>query len=176
MAQTNHQKLDLLELSDKFRRASGPANKHQAFELVQLTKKLGGELTWYYPEYRDKSELNARAAKNIAQTIHEIARRAKQQGFNSVTLPLTTEMDGYKNLTAGWLKRAVLDKENFDVPVMLAPAPYDVDLSGEGPINLDHTELTILDENIVGVTDRSDRVRTQWSDETHIRNQGQFNF
>lgn len=171
--------LDLIELSDRFRRFGAPLPVQQdvAKKLVNAARVFATRLTYYYPEYGIKASVNAQPIRNLAQSVSEISALLHEAGYSSAILPLN---EAYPD--AQKMRRILgLDSVNVQggdkVALLLQAngAEYNLDLSAQG-YAMDCTIKTVLDEGYRGGFSIDDDLKSRWRREEKLQNQTTFDW
>ena len=147
--------INLIKLSDAFRRRADMRNDKTATALVKEARKIAALSTWYYPEYPTggmNNEVDRKMKKEITR-LAEIAARLK---VDEVILPLRGDR---RSWIARRVEENVLQDLDLPVKVSLQKEEYDRDLSALGPIN--RRVKTALDVGLRGVMDISD-IKYKW--------------
>ena len=160
---------NLLELSDLFRRAAFSGQAEEIKTMVDLTSRLGKNLTWIYPEYPLSNGVNKNAAKIIADTLKLIDSCARSLGLDEVVLPVRV-----RSFDGQLIRKLILDKNSFDTHFSFQKSPYRENVSSVGLIHADIE--TILDRGKRGVAYIHDSAKSRWDREPRLKPQMEFNF
>lgn len=148
--------LDLLALSDAFRRHAAFPNPDIARQLVEEARKVAVLSTYYYTEHADLPE-NKKVDMQLRGHVREIANLASQIGADHVVLPLTGDR-------RSWVARRVNNDvlKNLDLPLKVTQqkSVYSLDLSAIGPI--DKEIKTALDKGVRGVMSIKSNIMNSW--------------
>jgi len=143
-------KLDLIELSDVFRRHAGFDSKdglkrQQAKFYVEAARRVAVLCTYYLHEYPG-FERNFDLDRDIAGEIRKIADRAQKDGLTEVVLPILQNRYDRNAVRIG----AVLKMTSLPIKVTLREKPYTRNMSAYGPV--DGGIRTAVDPKLRGLT------------------------
>lgn len=149
-------RLNLIVLSDAFRRHAPLPDHDLAESLVDKAREVAVLSTYYYPEYPDLPE-NRRVDARLRDAIQKIARLAQKMGIDHVVLPLDGDS---RSWVAQRLKKSVLKDLESPVRVTLQKTVYRSDLSSFGPI--DKGIKTALDKGVRGMMNIDQNLKYNW--------------
>ncbi len=153
----NHKKLDLIELSDIFRRHATLAGTQHApveAELVEAACRFACLATWYDPYEKFRHQELARQLADCANLIGTLAARI---GMEEVELPVSGAPG---NPFADFFKQQVEPLLTPGIDLHLQKGVYRQDLSSLGAI--DSTVKTVLDQGLRGMADIKDSLKYKW--------------
>ncbi|MGZ9097976.1 MAG: hypothetical protein ACXW30_06755 [Micavibrio sp.] len=147
--------LNIIALSDAFRRHAVFANPADVQKLVEDGRKIAVFSTYYYPEYPTLPE-NKKVDEKIREVITGIAGTASRLNVDTVILPLTGDR-------RSWITRRVNQiLKDMDLPVKMSlqKGVYGTDLSSVGAIDKDIK--TVLDEGVRGLVSVKQNLLYSW--------------
>jgi hypothetical protein len=149
-------KLDLIELSDAFRRHASFENQQDMKALVKKAREFAVLTTHYFGEYPALPE-NRKNDENLRRCVLEIADMARVLKIDSVVLPCA---DGPDSWVAGRINDEVLRDLDLRVKFSLQKEAYGIDFSSLGPIDADIP--TALDEGVRGIMKIEPEILRTW--------------
>jgi hypothetical protein len=149
-------RLDLVELSDAFRRHAKFDNQDAVRAIVVEARKVAVLSTYYHGEHPDLPE-NQSNDERIRQEIIRLADLAAKLGADEVVLPHTGDQHSWN---ARRIQENVLNGLDLPVKMVLQPDEYKRDMSDIGRI--DKRIKTALDVGIRGVMDIDQDLRLRW--------------
>ena len=148
--------VDLVELSDAFRR-------HATYRNPELVAKLVKEARWFaatstnydggYPQLGSNDDVDS----YLIKCLKRISDIAVQLGIEKITLPVDGDR---RSWNARRIQKNVLKDIDLPVRFVLQDTEYNRDLSHVGPINWRFK--TALNEGIRGVAKINDRLKMKW--------------
>lgn len=147
--------LNIVALSDAFRRHAAFSNPGDVQKLVEDGRKIAVLSSYYYPEYQNLSE-NRKVDEGIRQVIADIAETAQRLNVDTVILPLTGDR-------RSWITRRVNQiLKDMDLPVKMSlqKGVYGTDLSSVGAI--DKGIKTVLDQGVRGLVSVKQNLLYSW--------------
>ena len=150
-------KVDLVELSDVFRRHAGFDDQDTAKKLVKATRRVACLSTWYMPEYGQKFGHNKSVDEEITKEIKRMVKLAEKLKIKEIVLPFEKHEDSW---IAKRIQKKVLDNLSLPVTVRLRTGSYRRDNVEFGRI--DKRIKTALDKGVRGVTGISPAITEIW--------------
>jgi len=155
----NKTKINLIELSDIFRRSAAKFdNEFLAKKLVKATKRIVVLSTYYMPEYPNLPE-NKLIDKKIKAELENILGLIKYTNINEIILPFEDHKDFWQ---ANRIKNKIIDRllTSSSIKIKLHIGQYDKDNSFFGAIN--KSVKTALDKGIRGMVSINDDLKSRW--------------
>lgn len=150
------EKVNLIELSDAFRRHAEFDDPRLAQGMVHCSREFLGLLSHYYPEHSELPE-NKETANSLKRVLYVMIGMAAAAEVDEIVLPV-----GGDNPFADFLRHEVLDKlvPTWDVKLSLQEETYSSDRSDIGPI--DKSIRTVLDEGMRGLVNIKPQLLRRW--------------
>lgn len=153
-------KIDLIELSDVFRRHAhfsrkGTLQKNEAKLLVEATRRIVCLSSWHLPEYRNIIG-NTQVDCEIQKEILNISLIAQRAGLQKITLPLKYNRRDWHAASV----KSLFGNLRLPVSVRMRKGDYKIDMSSFGKI--DKEVKTALDIGIRGLLPIEPRLRNKW--------------
>ncbi len=147
-------KINLIKLSDAFRRHAEYDNREIVAALVKEAGKFARISTWFDPgeEFRHK-ELK----QNLGASVQRMADLAAQLGAEKLVLPVSGDP---RSSFAEFFNEKVLPRLDLPVKAKLQKKEYNTDLSHLGPI--DWRYKTAIDKGVRGMADINHELRATW--------------
>lgn len=144
--------LDIVALSDAFRRG-GRFNKPKTVaNIVEAGRKLVGQLSNYYPEYENMDQ--STLASGLKDTLLTIAKLAQRLEVDEVILPVRgARQDSFSR----FLRDKVLKGLNAPVKISFQKAAYS-DKNADAIGMIDSSIKTVLDDGYRGFYNHSIRL------------------
>lgn len=148
--------LDLIKLSDAFRRHAYDCNKDYKVikELVAESRRFSGFATWYAPteQFRHK-----KLSENLQESLTRIAKLAEKLDVDEVQLPITGDR---RSSFTEFFNSMVKPANTSSVDIHLQRGTYTENLSTLGKI--DRRIKTSIDEGARGLANISTNVLSRW--------------
>lgn len=153
--------LDLIELSDTFRRASTQtfSKMPQSPTLVSLTRYLGTASTWIDLTYPENHWVNKKPLDQMGAILSLLKSEAAQAGYTEIILPFHKDNPVSEILS----RQSFWKQEGYGELFSFKETEYCRDQSPLGIIDL--SIPTILDEGLRGVAAIDDDLKYKWNND-----------
>lgn len=121
---------DLIELSDRFRRAVQFDNHQAVSQLVSAARDFAAACTWIDLTYTIENRVSRDSISRLKEKLEAMALAAQKSGLNRIVLPLHTDSPFAK-----FIKDNVIDKNEFAVKYGFRRSEYAKDLKSVGTID-----------------------------------------
>ena len=145
--------INLIKLSDAFRRHAHFDDVETVRELVREASKFGRLSTWYDPHEKFR---HADLKEKFGAITTRIAELAEKLGAKSVELPVTDKYTSF----ARFFNKQVLPGLDLPVTAKLQNNEYRTDLSALGPI--DWRYKTAIDKGVRGMAEIKPKLWMNW--------------
>jgi hypothetical protein len=147
-------KINLIKLSDAFRRHAQYDDQKTVAELVREAGKFARLSTWYDPYEKFR---HGDLAQSLGKSVRHIAELAEKLGAEKVVLPVSGDP---ASPFAGFFNKHVLPDLDLPVKATLQKKEYNTDLSELGPV--DWRYKTAIDKGVRGMADINHELRATW--------------
>lgn len=130
-------KIDLIQLSDEFRRNAAFENPRTVLAIVEEARNFAVLATWHDPSNRQNDDL----CEKLIENVRTLAALAKDLGASEISLPVNGDRRSpFARFFNSNVRPALAD---LPVKIRLRKQEYTRDLSELGPV--DHNIRTALD-------------------------------